>query len=356
MRPASRVLHNQCGATSVLFAVLVMPLMLFLLVLATDLATFYTVREEVRTILDDEARLALTRPRSDLSDSAAVQARLGRLGLFVENVKVRVTRSDGAVELVCDAQYRGLLTPLVGGLLGRSLPVLPAGHTVVARPPRTRLLIVLDRTVRGAASDLCADAEFEADKRFVSKLSTALSAAGASVVRVGFSPPEGTASGVGITMIDAAAPVRGCGGKEVTSPGDIAYLPGVRSAAPPTEEFARAVGLELQRGRSSAGGAAAKSERFGVVAVVRGALGTNTDLLSILGAELERTARDGGVQVRLAYFAAPSGVGEVLLRTRAGGYGGVATRALAVRAEELEKAALLRATVGHLGTAVFISR
>jgi hypothetical protein len=338
-----------------LFAVLVMPLILFLLILATDLANFYTVREEIRTILDDQARLVLTRPRSDSSETAAVESRLNKLGLFVEDVKVNIKRSDGAVELVCDATYRGLLTPLVGGLLGRSLPVLSVGHTVAARQPRTRLLIVLDRTVRSLTADLCADPELEADKRFVSKLIATLSAAGVLGISVGFSPPDASYGGPEITMIDPGAPVRGCGGKEVSVPGDVVHLPGVRSTAPRAEDFARAVRQELQRAGSSPSASVGVSERLGVVAVVRGALGTGTDLLPILGAELERAARDAGVQVRLAFFAAPGGVGEVLLRTRAG-YGGVVTRALAVRAEELEKTALLQATVGHLGRSVFIAR
>jgi hypothetical protein len=332
------------GAASLVFTILFIPLLLILLVISIDIATFFSVREGVRELLDDEAQWALSRSYTSSQASESIKRKLGKLASFLQSPTVQATVQPNASLLSLRANYRGVLIDLCGDFVGKQLPVIPIDVEVRSRRFSSSALIVFDRTVARVGLE-CSDSELRDVKSFIGTLVSTLESVGVDSVRVGFTP------GVrgGIDVLEGTDSLQGCDGVSLVSARQIASVPGVARTLPlPTDLGAEIEQLVLTRY------AASPTERIGLVTLVRGARAGDGYIHSTIDV-LDSMSRQHQLLVNMVHFGINASGSYQRPPYRPGFYG-VRWREVLLQSTQLSDPRLLAASLGHLGNDVHISR
>lgn len=332
------------GATSLVFTILFLPLLLILLVISIDVATFFSVREGVRALLDDEAQWALARSHTSAQAQESIKKKMGKLASFLEAPNVEaIIRSNSSV-ISLKANYHGVLIDLCGDILRKQLPAIPIDVEVHSRRFSSSVLIVFDRTVADASVE-CSDPELRDVKNFVGTLEAALESAGVDSVRVGFTPG---ARGV-IDVLEVVGGLQGCDGVSLVSSRQVENVPGVARVLPqPTDLGAEIEQLILTRRSVS------PTERLGLVTVVRGRRAGDGYIHSTIDV-LDSMSRQHQLFLNMVHFGINPSGGYQRPPYRPGFYG-VRWREVLLQTSQLRDPRLFAASLGHLGNDVHISR
>jgi hypothetical protein len=337
-------LLQERGAASLVFTILFLPFVLILLVISIDIATFFSVREGIRALLDDEAHWALARSYTPSEAKGSIKSKLGKLASFLESPEIQAAVRPNASVLSLKANYQGVLIDLCGDFLRSRLPAIPIDVEVRSRRFSSSALIVFDRTVRAVGQE-CSDPELQDVKRFVGTLISALESVGIDSVRVGFTP--GTRGAVDV--LEMAEELQGCDGVSVVSTRQFEHVPGIARALPqPTELAAEIEQLILTRGTIT------PTERVGLVTVVRGGRAGDGYIHSAIDV-LDFMSRNNQLFLNMVHFGVNASSSYQRPAYRPGFYG-VRWREVLLQSSQLSDPRLLAASLGHLGNDVHISR
>jgi len=177
----------QRGSSSILFAVVVLPLLLMMLAIGAEVSQFLGIREEVLVGLDVEMMNSLRAEESSEAVADRMRERLGILRPYLLVEEVRVRRSGLLAEGIVRASYRGPLLEVASRLAGSSVGGVPMEVVASARRPRGATFILLDRTIR-EGGDSCADASLIARAKAAAHLVARLQMAGMERVHIGVFP------------------------------------------------------------------------------------------------------------------------------------------------------------------------
>jgi hypothetical protein len=332
------------GAASLVFIILFLPFLLILLVISIDIATFFSVREGVRALLDDEAQWALARSHTPSQAQESIKRKMGKLASFLKSPTIKATVQPNASVLSIKANYHGVLIDLCGDFLREQLPAIPIDIEVRSRRFSSSALIVFDRTVADVGIE-CSDPELRDVKNFVGTLVAALESAGVDSVRVGFTPGV---RGV-IDVLEAVEGLQGCDGVSLISARQVENVPGVARVLPqPTDLGAEIEQLVLTRRSVS------PAERFGLVTVVRGRRAGDGYIHSTIDV-LDSMSRQHQLFLNMVHFGINASGSYQRPPYRPSFYG-VRWREVLLQTSQLSDPRLLAASLGHLGNDVHISR
>lgn len=181
------MLENNRGSASILFMVVVLPFLFILAVVGIEVTQFFGMREEVRRIIDSEAKQSLARSYSPEYVERRIAEQLSRLEPYVEVFDVDVTSTAGRGDVVVKGAFNGALNKFVGVLLQQESAPMSFSIASSARRTRTIAFIILDRTL-AAGSEVCGDEGFALRAGLVEQIARDLQAAGAEGVMVGVTP------------------------------------------------------------------------------------------------------------------------------------------------------------------------
>lgn len=183
----SRIPPEQRGSASLLFAVVVLPFLIILLVVGIEAAHFFCAREEILERLDFEVLASLRAGGDGARAAAQVRDRLNSLRPYVMVDDVRVTRQGGSSGGIVRARYKGPLLEIAANLVGSAAVDIPMEVTSSARRPHGAAFLLLDRTVLEGA-DPCADSTLLARAEAVQALGERLRSEGIESILVGVTP------------------------------------------------------------------------------------------------------------------------------------------------------------------------
>ncbi len=344
--PASGVLVRSAerGAASLIFTILFLPLLLILLVISIDIATFFSVREEVRALLDDQAQWALARSYTSSQARESTKKKLGRLASFLESPAVEATVQRQASSLSVKANYHGVLIDLCGSLFRRQLPVMPIDVEVRSRRFSSSVVIVFDRTVTSVGQE-CTDSELQGVKNFVSTLVSMLESNGVDSVSVGFSPGSRSA----MDVLGVTPDLQGCDGQPVVSARQVQNVQGTARALPQSTDLGAGI-EELVLARH----AVSPSEKIGIVTVVRGQRAGDGYIHSTIDV-LDSMSRQHELFLNMVHFGI-NPIGSYQRPPYRPSFYGVRWKEALLRSDQLIDPRLLAASLGHLGNDVHISK
>ena len=185
--PRSNPPGHERGSASLLFAVVVVPLLLLFMSVGIEVSQFLGMREEVLEDLDAEMLAALRSRDGKEQIAERVRGRLDRLRPYMTVEEVGVTVRGPSVEGRVRGRYRGPLIEVASHLAGRAVEGIPLEVLSSARRPRSAALLVLDRTVPEGA-DPCGDPGLIARALVVSRIAEQLTEAGVATVRLAVFP------------------------------------------------------------------------------------------------------------------------------------------------------------------------
>ena len=177
----------QRGSSSILFAVVVLPLLLMMLAVGAEVSQFFGIREEVLAGLDAEMMSSLRANENGDAVADRVRGRLTLLRPYLLVEEVRVRRSGVLAEGIVRGSYRGPLLEVASRLAGSSVGGVPIEVVASARRPRAATLILLDRTI-GEQGDPCGDVNLIARAEAAAHLAARLRSAGMAGVTIGVFP------------------------------------------------------------------------------------------------------------------------------------------------------------------------
>jgi|GEM_PF-5114089 len=335
---------SQRGATSLVFAILIIPLLLVLMVIAIDIATYFSVREEVRALLDDEAHGALTRRQTSTQLQEAVTKKLKKLEGFVTKPVVRSVMNGDSSVLALNARYHGVLVDLCGDLFLRQMPEIPIDVEVQARKFSAHTLLVFDRTVSVPGAE-CTDSNFHKLKHFISTMVANLEVAGMRSIDVAFTPGVRAA----IEKIGGEEEIKGCDSEQLVSYGQIDHLPGVYRQLPSALDLGAEIErLLMERQRRS------PTERLGLVTVVRGERAGDGYIHSTIDL-LDSMSQRNQLFLTMVHFGLDP-IGDYRRPSYRPSFYGVRWREVRLESRQLDDPRLIAASLGHLGNDVHISR
>jgi hypothetical protein len=332
------------GAASLVFVVLILPLLLVLLVITIDIATFFSVREEVRTLLDEEAQGALARRSTTAQLQASIKRRLERLNPFLNQPAIATTVLRDSSVLSMRAGYHSVLIDLCGGLLLKQLPSIPLEVEVRSRKFSSMGLIVFDRTVSRSGIE-CSDAELREVTNFASRMVAAFEESGVRSVKVAFTPGIRNS----LDVLGDIEGFQGCNGVSVVSPRQVGFVPGAARSLPSSLDL----GAEIERIILSQRGHA-PTERLGLVTIVRGAQAGNGYIHSTVD-QLDAMTQRNEIFLSMVHFGV-NPVGAYRRPSYRPSYYGVRWREVLLESRQMTDPRLLTASLGHLGNDVHISR
>lgn len=213
---------NNRGSASMLFMVVVLPFFFMLAVVGIELTQFLGAREEVRRIVDFEAKQSLSRPYPPSYLKERIASSTRHLRPYVEILDVTAYVGQGRGEIVVQGTFDGALNKFVGFLTQQRTDVLSFTISSAVRRAKTLALIVLDRSV-GISGARCGDKNLAIRAGFVSQVAKDLEAAGVDRVMVGVIP--GIEDEVDILSVNDQMPR--CAGGEDGSYLEVASLEGV---------------------------------------------------------------------------------------------------------------------------------
>jgi hypothetical protein len=132
------------GATSLLFAALVLPFIALGLSLVVEVSEYFNSRRIVQEILDSECRMGLTRLRgeSDVKRAVAQQISSRRLDASIDSVGLHT--GAGTLELMVIGKYQGrVLLSLLRDLFGSEKVDFPFNVSASMRAPKAASLVLL---------------------------------------------------------------------------------------------------------------------------------------------------------------------------------------------------------------------
>jgi hypothetical protein len=179
--------YPQRGSTSLLFAIVVVPLILVFLAVIVEVSQFFGMREEALQGLDSELAVALRTMEGAGTTSDKIRVRLSHLGALLTVEDVRVARDGAIVDGLVRGSFHGPLTELAFRLTGGAVDGAPFEIVARARRPRSGVLLVLDRTIP-LEGDPCSDPGLRTRAEGVSRISERLRGAGISSVRIAVVP------------------------------------------------------------------------------------------------------------------------------------------------------------------------
>ena len=229
---------NNRGSVSLLFIVVVLPLLLLFSCLGIELTQFFGVHDDIQQVVDNDTRASLTKRLSASDTQGMIRTHLNRLSNFVEIEQVTTTKTVLQSQTRVEARYRGIFGELFERLSGKKFTVLPVRVSARVRKVDSATLIVLDRTVLDAAEG-CNDAKLKALQTFVDALTQSLLAAGSKQVSVAVVPGDAYA----VQVLDPAWSgdfLKHCRDRNADLPFDTASLSG-SAASYLSEEVAHGV-------------------------------------------------------------------------------------------------------------------
>jgi hypothetical protein len=185
--PRSNPPGHERGSASLLFAVVVVPLLLLFMSVGIEVSQFLGMREEVLEYLDAEMLAALRSRDGKEQIAERVRGRLDRLRPYMTVEEVGVTVRGPSVEGRVRGRYRGPLIQVASHLAGRAGEGIPLEVLSFARRPRSAALLVLDRTVPEGAEP-CGDSGLIGRALVISKIAEQLTEAGVATVRLAVLP------------------------------------------------------------------------------------------------------------------------------------------------------------------------
>ena len=215
--------RSERGSASILFAVVVLPMLFILAMIGVELSQFFSMREEVQRIVDGEAKESLGRPYASDYVARRISSRLGALKPYVEVAVVKATTSGKRGEVVVQGTFNGVMAQFVGFLLQKGMDGIPFAISSAVRRTSTSALILLDRTV-DAKSPKCGDQNLILRASVVANLARDLQAAGASTVQIGVIP--GVQQEIDLLSVNDRVPR--CGGGASESLFQVASVEGVQ--------------------------------------------------------------------------------------------------------------------------------
>ncbi len=142
------MLVREAGSGSVLFLGVVVPLAALFLLVGIELQHFFGAREEIQRIVDERARLDVTRALDGHDSAALLKRQVASLGPHLEAINAQHHRQKGSVAISLSGVYTGVFAQAFTALSGgRGSPGIPFSIYSRARRPRTSALVAIERTI-----------------------------------------------------------------------------------------------------------------------------------------------------------------------------------------------------------------
>jgi hypothetical protein len=179
------------GATSLLFAALVLPLIVLGLSLVFEVSEYFNSLRMVQEILDSECRVSLSQGRRSSALKDSVEAQIKERGIVATVQSVAQQATGREVELTLVGKYQGrvlfrLLAPFIGAG-GSSLPIRVSASM---RGAKAATLVLLEEPPEASKGDEIDLATRRFGKRLIGELkaahldsSTSQSFSGAAAIR-----------------------------------------------------------------------------------------------------------------------------------------------------------------------------
>lgn len=203
------MLVRESGSGSVLFLGVVIPLAAIFLLVSVELQHFFGVREEIQRIVDERARLDVTRLLDEHDSAALLQRQVSSLGPHLEALNARHQRREESVAISLSGVYTGVFAQAFAALSGgHGASGIPFSIYSRARRPRTSALVAIERTIGDGESE-CGNVGLQRREALARRLVTALRGNGVDVRHGTF--PAGEDGFVSLSS-EAQAPSLHCPG------------------------------------------------------------------------------------------------------------------------------------------------
>lgn len=335
---------NSRGSASIIFMVVVLPFLAILAMVGIEMTQFFGMREEVRRILDAEAKQSLGRPYPSDYVARRITSSLESLQPYVVVDSVRADTSAHQGEVVVTGTFNGALSKFVGLLLRQEVVGIPFRISSGVRRAKTLGLIVLDRTI-GEGEEPCDGENLSARASMVSRIARDLEGSGVGQLAIGVTP------GV-VSEIDLLAPnddLPRCGGARSGYLG----VESIEGATAGTFSDPIAVAYRATQLLLSAKGSGSVEQRA-IVMVVPPAL-ARSEAVPATFSLLEHEATRQSAKITEVGIVVGGARGEVFFETRSGVESGRA-KYLNVSEDEAKGDSLRVALVQHIQGHTFIAR
>jgi len=230
----------QSGAVSALFISACLPFFLALTVIGMEVSQFYGARESLQEIVDGEAHASLRHGFSQSEVARRIASRVEEKSAQLTVSGVVMARTSPSSTVAVEGTYHGLLSDMLGGLLGTASDGLVFKVQAVARRARLGALVVLDRGV-ASPEVMCSDTRLLARREMVARLTRALRDAGVASVSVAVVPGSG---GDAVTVLGVSTEIDGiprCGAAGIGDLEGVGQVSGISGGAPDSLDVAYSV-------------------------------------------------------------------------------------------------------------------
>lgn len=180
--------RSESGFVSVIGIGVVVPFVFILLIVGAELNQFLGVRDGVQQIIDEEARVSLSRQFSAAQVSDRLRGRLAETRPDVAISSVQHSQlSPNASHIVAVGEYRGMIGKLGEAFLGTQIPGIPFAVVSRARRADMSVVLVVDRTIPPGA-DPCGDAGLKSRTALAVRLISSLKKVGVSRIDLAITP------------------------------------------------------------------------------------------------------------------------------------------------------------------------
>ena len=175
------MLVRESGSGSVLFLGVVVPLAAIFLLVSVELQHFFGVREEIQGIVDERARLDVTRGFDEHDSADLLKRQVSSLDPHLEVLNAQHQRRTGSVAISISGVYTGVFAHAFTALSGgHGNPGIPFSIYSRARRPRTSALVAIERTI-GDGESVCANVGLQRRELLARRLVAALQENGVDV-------------------------------------------------------------------------------------------------------------------------------------------------------------------------------
>lgn len=180
--------ERERGYASVFALFVVIPLLLVGLTVTVELGNFFSVREEVRGLVDREALAALRERASGATLEARMRERLKVFEPMVTVGAVQTQSRSGKMQVFVEAGFHSYIAELLLLLGGKGKGwVVPFTSVATVRKVSSSTLVVLDRLVADQNRE-CSDDSLLSTESFVSALNAGFQRSGAAQMSVAVFP------------------------------------------------------------------------------------------------------------------------------------------------------------------------
>jgi hypothetical protein len=199
--------HSARGSVTIVFMVMVLPLLFALLTITVDLSNYFGIRDELQRVIDREAHDALVYGKTAEQVNQTIRTRMGILRGMASITSVRSRRSRGQHEIFVDGTYQGGFAEVARHLYGQTSSVLSFAARAQVRIQPSAALIIFDRSI-DTTSNECTDGGLQAMSLFVDRLAESWAETAGTMVSVGVFPGE--TSPIELLRSDASDGVSRC--------------------------------------------------------------------------------------------------------------------------------------------------